>query len=169
MRDRLLAYSILLGMALLCGVPSCSMYQMARQMDYRANERPPAETFRRLLGAPPPGVSDVRATGYMTIPGSRVWLRLRATDAAVAAVTRGYSRLKADEAQRATTTLLELSPGDDPLNTQPHLPLEHRVYWEELGRVRMPEVYMKSEEGGTRHTLIVDRKRRLVYLYYWSQ
>ena len=43
--------------------------------------KPPTQVFRRVFGQPvPPGVSDIAAAGYVSMGGSDIWLRCRATD-----------------------------------------------------------------------------------------
>jgi hypothetical protein len=144
-------------------------YQFREQLNYDCNRHPPLKTFRRMLGERPPGVWDVRATGYIGLGGSDVRLRFTASDAAIARLTRDYERLGAADAEARVRSLAS-DAGTGFLEVRSGSPSQHQVHWEALERIRNAEVYQKPQaHPGSEDTLVVDRERRLVYFYHWNQ
>ncbi|HTE19888.1 MAG TPA: hypothetical protein VK689_16105, partial [Armatimonadota bacterium] len=158
------------GVTVACGIPPWLMLQVIQGLDYRCNKHPPAETFTRYFGTPPPGVWDLRATGHISLGGATVWMRFRADERTFSALTRNYRRLPANETTGAVQSLAEEGSISSPEKEMPGLPEEHRVRWHELKRIRGPEVYESTPYyGGYHSTLVLDRSRRLAYFYHWNQ
>lgn len=116
---------------------------------------PPGQAFEEVFcGSMPAGVTDIEGAG---IPQSgHVWMRLRATDAAIKILTRG-AKPDASKVERCIAPSAWLEWPGAP-----------RVHWEDAFRVRHPECYnlgIDSNPTVDYIIMVVDRQQHLVYVY----
>jgi hypothetical protein len=117
---------------------------------------PPHQAFAEVVGRPmPPGVADIQGAGCPQ--AGYVWMRLRATDAAIKSLTGG----RKPDACKIGEGLASLLKWPDP----------RRVHWEEALLIRQPEYYVIRFGPSAVDTLdvVVDRQRHLVYLERYFQ
>jgi hypothetical protein len=117
----------------------------------------PDKAFAEVLGHPmPTGVTDIQCAG---IPQSGyVWMRLRATDAAIKSLTGG----RKPDGYKV----------DDGLASLLRWPEPRRVHWEEALLILKPEYYaIRVGPNPSVDTLdvVVDRQRHLVYVERYFQ
>jgi hypothetical protein len=158
----------LLGIAILGG-PVLGVLTFARTATYDCNEHPPEATFSRYFGPSPPGVSDIRSTGHISLGGADVWLRFRVTDAALIPLLADYRRVKPSEAKSGVEAVAEKVPFTPFRKADAPLRPEHQVRWNELMQIKSPEVYLSRLEYRTHDRLVLDRGQGLVYFYHWNQ
>lgn len=146
------------------------MTEFGNAMDFRCDQHPPSKTFERYFKAVPPGVSDIRATGHISVGGADVWMRFRIEETALVTITRGYTKLSLQESRKAVEHLVEESGIANPPTTRPNPSEEHRVHWDGLRRITQPVAYSRpNEAGGNTTWLVIDAPRRLAYFYHWNQ
>jgi hypothetical protein len=115
---------------------------------------PPRQAFEEVFcRSVPAGVTDIQGAG---IPQSgQVWMRLRATGAAIRILVGGG---KPDAPKAARSTIASLSTW----------PESRRVHWEGALDIHQPECYhlgIGSNPTVDYITMVVDRQRHLVYVY----
>ena len=165
----LVSGSIMLVLALLCGGPLFLFRLAVADLSYRCDEHPPSQTFRRFFQADAPGISDIRATGHISLGGADVFMRFAATPAAIRTFTRGYARVRAEDS-KSVLAWLATPYGYWAVGQKQEAGEAHEVHWDELRRIREPEAYEKSPpDNGAQDTLVVDRSRGIAYFYHWNQ
>lgn len=159
----------MLALALLCGGPLFWLRQAFADLSYRCDDHPPSRTFRRLFRAELPGISDIRATGHISLGGADVFLRFKATPAAIRTLTQGYVQVRSEDS-KSVLEWLTMAYGYWAAGQKQEAGEAHEVRWDELRRLHKPEVYEKSpQDNGAQDTLVVDRSRQMVYFYHWNQ
>ncbi len=156
-RNTLIAVLLLLG----AGFAGFKWLQWSFWDATDLGHKPPAQVFKEVFHMPvPAGVTKLKIAGISSLSG-HVWMRLNVTN--VDAVIRAMKRNKA---------LPVDGPTDDP-NMLPErswiLKSEYAkaVGWNDVIRLKQPEYYeFPSNTTGTGWTgvLIVDRKRRIIYV-----
>jgi hypothetical protein len=148
---------MLAGLLLLCFSLASVVLQSARghwppPFYVDCSTLPPSQAFQMIVGrSVPRGVTDIQGAGCPQ--GGYVWLRFRATDAAISSLTGG----KKPDAFSIDDGLAGLLTWPDP----------RRVRWEEALCIRKPECYeirVGPNPSVDRLTVVVDRKRHLVYV-----
>src|SRR5437016_10257230 len=86
-----------------------------QSIDFHCDDHPPIITFRKYFGAPPPGVSDIRATGYSSLGGGEVYMRFTATPESLARLTEGWTRLTGADAKECLTDALDAAASSSAL------------------------------------------------------
>jgi hypothetical protein len=127
----------------------------------------PAEVFENVFGhPPPPGLDGSRAAGRIWPGGRDIFLRMRATNAAIHGLIQGCQR-DSDAKRRIDDLSMDLRVGGDH-----RLPRwKERVQWDEIAHIQKPECYTfwgRSPSPSANVTLIVDRARQLVYVYLYD-
>jgi hypothetical protein len=112
---------------------------------------PPDKAFAEVFGrSMPVGVTDIQCAG---IPQSGyVWMRLRATDAAIKSLTAGRKPDGYKVENWISPSLIEW-------------PEPRRVHWQQTLRIRKPVCYV-SQFGPS---LVVDQQRHLIYVERFFQ
>ena len=161
---------MVLGILVLGGCAGIVL-QTLRSMNIHYDKQPPTETFRSYFHQAPEGVWDLRATGYSSIGGGQAWLRFRVTRSALPTLLHGYQKLTPADAKDTAKSLQEKDSAYMPPPASPDLPEEHRVRWEDIRRIKAPELYHQpqAEYYGSGNLLILDRNRLIVYFYHWNQ
>jgi hypothetical protein len=134
-------------------------------------KKSPEKAFRRVFERPaPPGVSDIRAAGQVWLGGRNVWLRFRATDPAIRSLMAVAKRETDAQSIRQTIDGLQMEVA----LTATHPDLRRwrsHVCWDEVRRIEDPESYFihpRAPSSTPNITLIIDRKRHLVYVYLFD-
>lgn len=162
--------AIIVALALFVGAPAglyfCA-WLVTRNMFYNCTERSPLLPFHTYLGVVPPGVSDIRSAGAVGLGGSEIFLRFRATNAAVAALAKSFG----PEERESDANQLETWDGQFDrgwLQNQGRQPFEHQVHWEELRRLRHPHVYGRKHSETSWDMLIWDPENQRAYFYHMN-
>lgn len=132
-----------------------SLLRRWHPFDQDYSELPPKLAFERVFRrSVPPGLMDIKAAGHAWTAGRDIWMRFRATDAAVKLLTNGSKPFSPESSFCIDTSRLqEAAP--------------RQVHWEDVLRIRDPRCYNidppPNQTGCI--TLIPDRQRHLVYVY----
>lgn len=162
-RAWLLFFSVVLGLVLSFFYVFLSL-TAATLPDY--GRRPPERVFAMLLGYPPPrGVNNLRAEGKAALFGpNTIWVTFNFTDAAFARMwRRGSSQPITGDVARATI------PQYGHPRSRQAVARMHRVGWDEVARIRNPELYSDLPTANSRWTgwvgwCVLDRERHRAYL-----
>lgn len=156
-----LTFLLALSFVIAAGLWLFVLWPWSGSTDYSARE--PAMVFERVMGrSVPPGVSDLRVAGRSYPFGLKHWvyLRFRADEGAISALTRGNEQLSGRHRREAFEAPYVVNGRYERLDRK-------RVLWEEVRQVRQPEVY--STYGGSGGFvwcgyLLVDRERHVAYV-----
>jgi hypothetical protein len=151
--------AVALGIALLRTVLSLPLlHLLGLEIDYAS--LPPQAAYRRVFGQPvPDGVSEIQAAGTAPVWDlEAAWMRFRATPEALTRLTRGAQRISPDQI---------FGPFNEPRNPRERMGLR-KLGWDDVGRVRQPQVYLLEQRYGCPLQVIVDRERQTVYLFWWA-
>jgi hypothetical protein len=155
-------------LSLLLAVLFAACFALGKWLDWKLwdttdlGHKLPTQVFQKVFHMPvPAGVTRLKIEGFSSLSGD-VWMRLEVTN--VDAVIRAMKRNKA---------LPVHGPTDDP-NMLPQNDWIRKseyakaVGWGDVVRLKQPEYYdFPSNPPGTGWTgaLVVDRKRKLIYIY----
>ena len=125
-------------------------------VDYGA--LPTTKVFQWVFRKPvPSGVSHLKVTGHGFGQGHQVWMRFKATDAVIKSLTKGEEEeATLEEILRSHLYQFE---DKDALS----------VGWDEIRRIKKPEYCpfdaTNGKGSGWYGFMVIDRKRRIVYLH----
>jgi hypothetical protein len=130
------------------------------------SKNPPGAAFRRILGIPPPaGVSEIRVAGYAPFNGDGcMTFRAREVESVLNAIKRGERGLRGP------------GPGYNDWQTHPekdpHIAARPEfqewltsVGWERIEHIDKAEHYQFGTTSGWAGGLVVDRPRKLIFVY----
>ncbi|HEV3050548.1 MAG TPA: hypothetical protein VGX50_09580 [Longimicrobium sp.] len=151
-----------LALAATVGLAAGMVYgyqQIRNSLDTNEDQCPPDMAFKRVFHRPAPaGVWNLRAAGAALPGGGHLFLRFQASDEAIREQTAGS---KGPERSVALDDLREMW---DHYVQACH---PERIGWEQALQLNDAESYATGMSGQAK-TILVDRFRRTVYVYYWE-